>query len=251
MSPSKIIVPTFPGTHLSSKPYMPLNKAIKKLIKAQGAKGYNLIIILENVEIYGDKPYDNTKLMALADQEPRAYEYSIAIQNVLETYTTDLAENMIRYGLHNGLDAWRKVYHHHVPLAEDLQQILIQELFNIQPVSETDVDKLFGEIQRISEWYTKAGSEGIAGQWLVAAVKRNLPLKFSTDLSLELRKLTTVDQMQNVINIYRHDHRTGLPRGTPGTMLGSRQSSSRQQQRCSKTRQHAAALVPTLEAPFP
>ena len=127
MSPNKIIVPTFSGTHLSGKPYTPFNTAIKKLIKAQGAKGINLITILENVEAYGDKPYGKIKLMALAEQEPRAYEYSIAIQNVLETYITDLAERMIRYGTHNGLDSWRKLYHHHVPIATELQQNLTKK----------------------------------------------------------------------------------------------------------------------------
>ena len=180
---------------------MPFNKAIKKLIKAQGAKGINLTTILDNVETYGEKPYDNSKLMALAEQEPRAHEYSNAIQNVLETYTIDLAESMIRYGIHNGVGSWRKLYHHHVPLAGDLQQILIQDLFDIKPVSEADVDKLLVEIQRISEWHIKAGSEGIAEQWLVAAVNRNLPLKTSTDRFMELRKLTIVYQIQNVINI--------------------------------------------------
>lgn len=220
VSPNKIIVPTFSGIHLNRKPYMQFNKAIKKLIKAQGANGMNLITILEDVTTYGDKPYGNNKLVALAEQEPRAYEYSIAIQNVLDTYTTDLAESMGRYGVHNGLDAWRKLYHHHAPLAKDLQQISLQELFDIKPVSEADVDNLFGEIQRISEWYIKAGDDVIAEQWLVAAVKRNLPLNISTDLSMELRKLITADQIRNVINIYRHDHRTGLPMGKPWDNVG-------------------------------
>ena len=165
VSPNKIIVPVFAGAHLSSKPYMPFNKAIKKFIKTQGAKGMNLTSLLGNVETYGDKPYDHNKLMALAEQEPRAHEYSIAIQNVLETYTTDVARSMMRYGAHNGLDAWRKFYHHHVPLAEDLQQILIQELLDIKQVNEVDVGKLFSEMQRVSEWYIKVVNEGIAEQW--------------------------------------------------------------------------------------
>ena len=61
----------------------------------------------------------------------------------------------------------------------------------------------------------------MAEQWLVAAIKRNLPTKISMDLSMELRKLTTVDAIQNAINIYRHDHRTGLPRGMPSPMIAA------------------------------
>ena len=65
----------------------------------------------------------------------------------------------------------------------------------------------------------RAGSEVMCGKWLVAVVKRNLPTKISMDLSMELRKLTTVDEIRHAINIHRHDHRTGLPRGVPGSML--------------------------------
>ena len=133
---------------------------------------------------------------------------------------------MIRYGVYNGLDAWRKLCHQYVPLAEDLQPNFIQELYDIKPVNESDIDKLFNEIQRISEWYVRIGSEAMAKAWLVAAVKRNLPVKISTDLSMEIRKMKTADEIRNAMNIYRHDHRTGLPRGVPGTMLAMTETAS-------------------------
>ena len=71
---------------------------------------------------------------------------------------------MIRHDVHNGFDAWRKLYHHHDPPTEDLQQIIIQELFELKSVSESDVDKLFTEMQRISEWNTKANTNIISEQ---------------------------------------------------------------------------------------
>ena len=101
-------------------------------------------------------------------------------------------------------------------MADDLQNILIQELYELRPVEENSVDKLFNEIQRISEWYVRAGTENISEKWLVAAVKRNLPSKITSDLAMELRKLNTVDEIRNVVNIYRHDYRTGMPRGMTG-----------------------------------
>ena len=48
---------------------------------------------------------------------------------------------------------------------------------------------------------------------------KNLPEKIATALAIDLKKATSVDDVQNIINIYLHDHRTGLPRGTPGAML--------------------------------
>ena len=125
VSPSKILVPAFSGTNLITKPYMPFNKVVKKLVKAQGHRGLQLFAILEDVEKYGDKLSDNNKLTALVAVCPKDYEYNAAIQIALQTYTTDIAEGMIKYGVHNGLDAWRKLYNHYVPLAEDFQQIFI------------------------------------------------------------------------------------------------------------------------------
>ena len=219
VSPNKIVIQTFSGNNLNSKPYLPFNKSIRKLIKAQGRNGLVLLQILDYVEKYGPKLFTNTKLAALVEQCPRAVEYNVAIQNVLGNYTSDVAEGMVRYGVCNGFDAWRRLYHYYIPLSQDLQQILIQELYDLKLVGENEVDKLFNDIQRISELYVRAGDENIPEQWLVAAVKRNLPIKMATELSMELRKLQTVDEIHNAINIYRHDHRTGLPRGVPGTML--------------------------------
>ena len=45
---------------------------------------------------------------------------------------------------------------------------------------------------------------------------------------MELRETNTVDQIRNIVNVYRHDHRTGLPRGVPGTMLALTENDSSQ-----------------------
>ena len=94
-------------------------------------------------------------------QYRRAAEYNVAIQNVFENYTSDTVEGMVRFGVNNGFDAWRCLYHHYIPLAKDLQQLLIQELYDLRPVGESELDKLFTDIQRISELYARAGSEDI------------------------------------------------------------------------------------------
>ena len=78
---------------------------------------------------------------------------------------------------------------------------------------------MFNEVQRISELYVRSGSEIISEKWLVAAVMRNLFTNIAINLALELRKLNTVDEIQSAINIYRHDHNTGLLRGMSGLML--------------------------------
>ena len=43
--------------------------------------------------------------------------------------------------------------------------------------------------------------------------------KTTTSLAMELKKASTIDEIQHVINTYMHDYRTGLPRGMPGPMI--------------------------------
>ena len=162
VNPRNVIVPSFSGFTLNSKPYMPFNKAMRKLIRAQGIDGELMLEVLIEVEKYCNTPFDNDKFHDLILQCPKAAQFNAAVQAALENYTTDVAEGMVRYGVLNGIDAWRRLYNHYVFLAEELQDILIQELYELRPVDEGSIDKLFDEIHRISEWYVKAGTENIS-----------------------------------------------------------------------------------------
>ena len=54
-----------------------------------------------------------------------------------------------------------------ISLYQDLQQILIQELYDLKLVGENEIDKIFNDIQRISELYVRAGDENIPNSgWL-------------------------------------------------------------------------------------
>ena len=48
---------------------------------------------------------------------------------------------------------------------------------------------------------------------------RNLPKQITKDLAVELKKTTSIDDIHNTINVYMHDHQTGMPRNMPGPML--------------------------------
>ena len=62
---------------------------------------------------------------------------------------------MVEYGIENGQDARRKLYHHYMPLADDLQQLLIQELYALILVSESTIYTLFNKVEMITELYTR------------------------------------------------------------------------------------------------
>ena len=127
----------------------------------------------------------------------------------------------MEHGTECGFDAWRKLYNRYVPLADDMQNILIRQLMSIKPVIENDMDGLFDEIERIREQYIKIGSrEGPMSEKLVkAAILQNLPEKVVQTLAIELMKAKSVEEIYSIINTYTYDHKTGLPRGQASPML--------------------------------
>lgn len=91
---------------------------------------------------------------------------------------------------------------------------------SIKPVTETEVDPLFNELDRISELYSKSGpANDLSDKWIPAVTMRNLAEEITTTLAMELRKATTTDEMQRVINVYLHANRNGLSKGMPGPMV--------------------------------
>ena len=143
VNPRNVIVQTFSGTNLHNRPYMPFNKAMRKLIRAQGGDGELLLNIFDQVEEWGSTPFNNDKFSALVSHYHIVTQFNNAIQAALENYTTGVAECMVRYGVLNGLDAWRRLYNHYVLAAEDLHRILIHELYELRPVEDNSVDRLF------------------------------------------------------------------------------------------------------------
>ena len=118
------------------------------------------------------------------------------------------------------MDAWRKLYNNYVPLGDDLQNIPTQELLTLRPVSETEIETLFNEFERVTDVYVKVRPvDDLSEQWINAAVLQNIPDKIATALALELRNAISLEEMRSIISIYMHDHRTGFPRGMPGPMI--------------------------------
>ena len=92
-------------------------------------------------------------------------------------WTSGVAQGLVKHGTEGGLDAWRKLYHKYIPLADDLHNILIGQLMSIRPVNEGDMESLFDEIERIREFYIKAGSRSYAGTIVIG--KRQLAAGFT------------------------------------------------------------------------
>ena len=58
----------------------------------------------------------------------------------------------------------------------------MEELMMLKPVADQEIDSLFIEIQRLTEWYIKADGQGEAmnAKWVRAAFIKNLPKEHHT-----------------------------------------------------------------------
>ena len=148
-------------------------------------------------------------------------DFNRASLTALLKYTAGIARGIVEYGVNNGLDVWRKFCHHYMPLADDLQQLLIQELYALTPITESTIDSLFNKVERITELYTRHGAEDeqISDKWIKAAVMRNLQKQIIKDLAIQLKDARTTGQVRHIVNIYMHDCQIGMPRGQTGPML--------------------------------
>ena len=185
VNPKDIVIEVFIGKNLQSNSYMKFNNQIRRLVLAMGQEGEEVVVILNEVEKRGSNKYTRGDLARFAKDVPKAIEYDRSIKVALSNWTAGLAQGLVEHGTECGFDAWRKLYNRYVPLADDMQNILIRQLMSIKPVNENEMDNLFDEIEGIREQYIKGGSrEGpMSEQWVKAAILQNLSEKSGTYFS--------------------------------------------------------------------
>ena len=123
VNPRNITILTFIGKNSHSNPYLMFNNQIRKFISTMGQDGDELAIILDEIEKRGNTKVDKSKLNELAEEFPKIHEYDRAIEAALLNWTSGVANGLIKHGVEGGLDAWRKLYHKYMPLADDLHNI--------------------------------------------------------------------------------------------------------------------------------
>lgn len=184
-----VSVTPFTGKNLQANPYIKFNNHIRRLILTLRSDGEELVAILNKVEKFCNNKYTLKDLAKLAKDAPEAREYDRSIKAELLNRTSGIAQGLIEYGTEGGFDAWRKLYNKYVPLADDMQNILIRQLMSIKPLGEGEMDNLFDEIERIREQYVKVGSkEGPMNvRWIKAIISQNLPDNVVQALAIDLK----------------------------------------------------------------
>ena len=218
---SNSVVPTVAGNNFAANPYLQFYKSMRGLIYNQGEDRGNIVGLFTELEEAGASTIIKTQHKEMVQTYPRAAQCNRAILSALLNYTAGIARGMVEYGVENGLGAWRRLYHHYMPLADDVQHLFIQQLYVIIPVTENNIDGLFNKAETITELYASHGKaeDHMSEKWLKAAVTRNLPKHIVKDLAIQLKDAQTIKEVRHIVDIYMHDYQTGMPRGQTGPML--------------------------------
>lgn len=221
VNPRNIIITTFTGNNLVTNPYIQLNNQIRKFIITMGEDGEELLRILDVVERFGKKTFTTVHLSRIKTRYPKASQYDRAVNVALLNWTGGIAQGLVRFGTQGGFDAWRKLYNKYIPLADDMQGILIRQLMSIKPVTEGEVDGFFDEVERIRELYIKSCSaeEPMCERWVKGAIMQNLLESITKNNATALKEADIREEVQQIVNTYMCDYRTGLPRGQTSATL--------------------------------
>ena len=114
---------TFTGKNLQSYPYIKFNNQIRRLILTTGEDGEELLKHLNDIEKLGNEKFTNEDLHNFAKEVPKALEYDRVVKAALLNWISGIAQGLVEHGTECGFDAWRKLYHRYIPLADDMQNI--------------------------------------------------------------------------------------------------------------------------------
>lgn len=137
---SNVNINAFTGSNLIKSFYIPFSKSVRKLMFTQGQDGEELLKVMDHVESCSDDRFNNRHMKVLSEIYLKAYGYVRAVDAALLNWTDGVAQGLVEHGCENGLDAWRRFYNRYIPGAEDLQGLLMEELMNLKPVGEQEVD---------------------------------------------------------------------------------------------------------------
>ena len=165
-----VTITPFSGGNSHTIPYMSSNNAIRRLMLPQRFDGEIVLKILDEIQTMGATTQDLAQLHNLANKYPKAAEFDTAIKSTLLIWITRVANNVVKYIVNNGFDAWHGLYHKYVPLAKYLQNMLIHELLCLQPMPETELHPLLNEVKRITNSYVKARPTNEWGNVLVGTL---------------------------------------------------------------------------------
>ena len=79
-----------------------------------------------------------------------------AVYMFMKNYTVGHAKDVIQHGVHNGIDAWRKLYRDQLPLADDKRNLIVTEFMRLkEPATAAGLRHLTLVIERLTDTWER------------------------------------------------------------------------------------------------
>ena len=80
----------------------------------------------------------------------------------IKNYTTGHATCVNEHGVHNGIDAWRKLYRDQLPLVDDKRSVIMTELTRLkEPADVAGLRRLTLELERLTDFLGETVQQAI------------------------------------------------------------------------------------------
>ena len=127
--------------------YIEWARDAKDYIKNRGRSGRLLVSVMKFAEGLGDTPVTDATLAKLCIDDDTVKQVEHGLYMFMKNFTAGHAKEVIQHGVHNGIDAWRKLYKDQLPLADDKRNILMTEFMKMkEPVNVSGLRHIMAEI---------------------------------------------------------------------------------------------------------
>lgn len=144
---------------------------------------------------------------------PQIWEYNRAVHAALKNWTEDGAKRLIKYEVHGGVDARRKMYIEYIPMAQTKQDIIVTEILDLKPVTEKNVRKLFNRMKELRHKYNQCGGTPLGDNIVKKMLVKCIPKEVMKPLALHMDGAATFQQIRKLIMRQMHDELTGMLEG--------------------------------------
>ena len=117
-------------------------------------------------------------------------------------------------GVHNGVDAWRKLYRDQLPLAEDKRNLLMPEFMSIKrPASAAGLRSLTIEIERITDNWERLANKPLDEEVKIGKLRELILEAIWCYIAQSARSAKTYQELVALVKNQLTDPRTGMLRG--------------------------------------
>ncbi len=156
--------------------YMKWSQQIKNFIESKGIEGIELVKAMDWSE-------NQSRLMPITDADVMQRFPDVALTNAMKqlhlmmiSWTDGAAARAIRYNVSNGIDAWKKLYHHQMPEIKHQMQLLSNEFQSIKQASTlTDMRERMAAIERITSLWTSLADREFDEEQKLAKLRTVIP----------------------------------------------------------------------------